>query len=425
MRIDGNRRVWSVSEVTAAIWRRFEDVPSVWIEAEISNLRGAGGQVYFSLLDQGVAEPHLIDASMSAVLVDRLAVRPVDGSLVQAYGRIEFWRPRSTVRLRVERLEPAGRGLLLARIDELRRRLVAEGLTDEARKRALPMLPRRIGLVTSGEGAARVDFLQNVVARFPAADVLVVRTQVQGDTAPGQIVRAVRYLDSVPEVEVIVLARGGGSLEDLMPFNAEPVCRAVAASGTPVVSAIGHETDTTLVDLVADLRVSTPTKAAEAVVPDAAALVRRLDAARSAVRAVVERSARSGGSRLDELAGRLGRALRGRGDVAEARLGGVAVRLAPALVRRAGASESLVAARVGRLEPALRSAEARAAARAERGAALLTALSPAATVARGYAIVRDAGSGAVVADAGAVRDGQDLAIDMRGGRVAARAKAAA
>src|SRR6185295_14132026 len=157
----------------------------------------AGGQVYFSLLDQGVAEPHLIDASMSAVLVDRLAVRPVDGSLVQAYGRIEFWRPRSTVRLRVERLEPAGRGLLLARIDELRRRLVAEGLTDEARKRALPMLPRRIGLVTSGEGAARVDFLQNVVARFPAADVLVVRTQVQGDTAPGQIVRAVRYLDSV------------------------------------------------------------------------------------------------------------------------------------------------------------------------------------------------------------------------------------
>jgi exodeoxyribonuclease VII large subunit len=425
MRIDGNRRVWSVSEVTAAIWRRFEDVPSVWIEAEISNLRGAGGQVYFSLLDQGVAEPHLIDASMSAVLVDRLAVRPVDGSLVQAYGRIEFWRPRSTVRLRVERLEPAGRGLLLARIDELRRRLVAEGLTDEARKRALPMLPRRIGLVTSGEGAARVDFLQNVVARFPAADVLVVRTQVQGDTAPGQIVRAVRYLDSVPEVEVIVLARGGGSLEDLMPFNAEPVCRAVAASGTPVVSAIGHETDTTLVDLVADLRVSTPTKAAEAVVPDAAALVRRLDAARSAVRAVVERSARSGGSRLDELAGRLGRALRGRGDVAEARLGGVAVRLAPALVRRAGASESLVAARAGRLEPALRSAEARAAARAERGAALLTALSPAATVARGYAIVRDAGSGAVVADAGAVRDGQDLAIDMRGGRVAARAKAAA
>ena len=425
MRIDGHRRVWSVSEVTAAIWRRFEDIPSVWIEAEISNLRGAGGQVYFSLLDQGVAEPHLIDASMSAVLVDRMAVRPVDGSLVQAYGRIEFWRPRSTVRLRVERLEPAGRGLLLARIDELRRRLVAEGLTDEARKRPLPMLPRRIGLVTSGEGAARVDFLQNVVARFPAADVLVVRTQVQGDTAPAQIVRAIRYLDSLPEVEVIVVARGGGSLEDLMPFNAEPVCRAVAASGTPVVSAIGHETDTTLVDLVADLRVSTPTKAAEAVVPDAAALVRRLDAARSAVRAVVERSARSGGSRLNELAGRLGRALRGRGDVAEARLGGVAVRLAPALVRRAGAAESLVAARAGRLEPALRSAEARAAARAERGAALLTALSPAATVARGYAIVRDAGSGAVVADAGAVRDGQDLAIDMRGGRVAARAKAAA
>jgi len=425
MRIDGHRRVWSVSEVTAAIWRRFEDIPSVWIEAEISNLRGAGGQVYFSLLDQGVAEPHLIDASMSAVLVDRMAVRPVDGSLVQAYGRIEFWRPRSTVRLRVERLEPAGRGLLLARIDELRRRLVAEGLTDEARKRPLPMLPRRIGLVTSGEGAARVDFLQNVVARFPAADVLVVRTQVQGDTAPAQIVRAIRYLDSLPEVEVIVVARGGGSLEDLMPFNAEPVCRAAAASGTPVVSAIGHETDTTLVDLVADLRVSTPTKAAEAVVPDAAALVRRLDAARSAVRAVVERSARSGGSRLNELAGRLGRALRGRGDVAEARLGGVAVRLAPALVRRAGAAESLVAARAGRLEPALRSAEARAAARAERGAALLTALSPAATVARGYAIVRDAGSGAVVADAGAVRDGQDLAIDMRGGRVAARAKAAA
>lgn len=425
MRIDGHRRVWSVSEVTAAIWRRFEDVPSVWIEAEISNLRPAGGQLYFSLLDQGVAEPHLIDASMSAVLFERLAVKPVDGSLVQAYGRIEFWRPRSSIRLRVERMEPAGRGLLLARIEELKRRLVAEGLTAEARKRPLPMLPRRIGLVTSGDGAARVDFLRNVVARFPAADVLVAPTQVQGDTAPAQIVRAIRRLDALPEVEVIVLARGGGSLEDLMPFNSEPVCRAVAASGTPVVSAIGHETDTTLVDLVADLRVSTPTKAAEAVVPDAAALARRLDAAGTAGRTVLQRSVRAGAARVDELAGRLARGLRGRGDLAEARVGGVAGRLAPALSRRVATGEALMAGQAGRLRPALGSAEARAAARAERGAALLAALSPAATVARGYAIVRDAASGDVVADAAAVSDGQDLAIDMRGGRVGARAEVAA
>lgn len=267
----GGRTVWTVAELTKAIWRRFEDVPSVWIEAEISNLARRGQQVYFTLLEHG-DDPHLVDASMSTVVYDRLPGHPDNGTLVHAYGRVEFWRQRSQVRFRVERLELTGDGLLLARIDELRRRLGAEGLTADERKRPIPMLPRRIGLVTSGEGAARADFLTNVAKRFPAANVLVVRSLVQGEGAPAEIVRAIGYLDGQPDVDVIVLARGGGPLEDLMAFNSEAVCRAVAASATPIVSAVGHETDMTVCDLVADLRVSTPTKAAEAVVPDAAEL---------------------------------------------------------------------------------------------------------------------------------------------------------
>ncbi len=272
----GGRTVWTVAELTKAIWRRFEDVPSVWIEAEISNLARRGQQVYFTLLEHG-DDPHLVDASMSAVVYDRLPGHPDNGTLVHAYGRVEFWRQRSQVRFRVERLELTGDGLLLARIDELRRRLGAEGLTADERKRPIPLLPRRIGLVTSGEGAARADFLTNVAKRFPAANVLVVRSLVQGEGAPAEIVRAIGYLDRQPDVDVIVLARGGGPLEDLMAFNSEVVCRAVAASATPIVSAVGHETDITVCDLVADLRVSTPTKAAEAVVPDAAELRGLLD----------------------------------------------------------------------------------------------------------------------------------------------------
>ncbi len=413
----GARQVWSVTDVTAALWRRLENLPSIWVEAEISNLRPSrGGQVYFTLNDD-----HAIDASMNPVVFDRLPFRPRDGTLVHAYGRVEFWPPRSQLRMRVERLEPAGEGLLLAQIEELKRRLAADGLMDAARKRPLPFLPRRVGLVTSGQGAAREDVLRNLWARFPAASVVLVGTQVQGDAAPAEIARAVRYLDRHPEVDVIVVARGGGSLEDLMPFNSEAVARAVAASGTPVVSAVGHEKDVTVCDLVADLRVSTPTAAAEAVVPDAAALERGLDAAAGALGRCLVRASDRAHEALAVRARALGRALRVRGERADAEMSALGGRLAREAGRAAARAPADLEARRAALSRAGEARLGRAGARVEGAAALLSLLSPGRTVARGYAIVRDAAGGGVITEAAAARPGQELELELRDGRLPVRA----
>ena len=415
----GGRTVWTVAELTKAVWRRFEDVPSVWIEAEVSNLARRAQQVYFTLLEHG-DDPHLIEASINAVVYDRLPARPDNGTLVHAYGRVEFWRQRSQVRFRVERLELTGDGLLLARIDELRRRLAAEGLTADERKRPIPLLPRRIGLVTSGEGAARADFLTNVAKRFPAANVLVVRSLVQGEAAPREIVRAIDYLDRQPEVDVIVLARGGGPLEDLMAFNSELVCRTVAEASTPIVSAVGHETDITVCDLVADLRVSTPTKAAESVVPDAGELTALIDRGDLAMRRAVQQTVAVTDRRLAASTARLGQSLRARGEVAEARTEALGTRLAPALATNARHAPIAVAGLHDRLARGTQDVLAHAGEHVERMGALHALLSPSRTVARGYAIVRDRVSGRVVAERASIVEGQRLAIELRDGTIDVR-----
>jgi exodeoxyribonuclease VII large subunit len=416
----GSRSVWSIGEVTLAIWRRFEGIPSVWVEAELTNLGRRGQQVYFTLVDHG-ADGHLIDASMNAVVFDRLAVRPAAGALVQAYGRIEFWRQRSQVRMRVERMELAGEGLLLARIEELKRRLAAEGLTADERKRPLPRLPRAVGLVTSGEGAARADFLRNVRTRFPAVHVVVVRSLVQGEAAPREIVRAIRHLDARDDVEVIVLARGGGPLEDLMAFNSESVCRAVAACGTPVVSAIGHETDVTVCDLVADLRVSTPTKAAEAVVPDAAELADRL--ARYA--AQLERGLRTATDprrrALDHLAAGLVRGLRRGGQLAAGRVAGLDERMVAGARTVARRRAEDVAAWATALERATAASVSDRRDRLDRLDALHTLLSPTRTLARGYAIVHAGHDDRIIESREGIRSGDRLSIELRDGRIPATA----
>ena len=174
------RRVFSVEDVSARLAQMFEDLRSFWVEAEVQDLRPGGGQTYFSLRDD-----HVLRASMNTIVFERLAHRPRNGTLVQAYGRVQFWRARGEISMRVERLELAGEGLLRARVEELRRRLEAEGLLDPARKRTPPLLPRRIGLVTSSDGAARDDVLTTLWARFPEADVVLVSTPVQGEAAPG------------------------------------------------------------------------------------------------------------------------------------------------------------------------------------------------------------------------------------------------
>ncbi len=420
MRQVGERRVFSVEDVTARLARMFEDLRSFWVEGEIHDLRPAGRQVRFTLRGE-----HALEASMNGIVFERLEHRPRDGVMVQAYGRIEFWRGRAQLSMRVERLELAGEGLLRARVAALRAVLEAEGLTDPARKARPPLLPRRIGLVTSPDGAARGDVLTNLWARMPQADVVLVSVPVQGEVAPGMIVRAVRHLDAIPDVDVIVIARGGGSLEDLMAFNDEGVCRAVAATSTPVVSAVGHERDVTLCDLVADLRVSTPTAAAAAVVPSREALDAHLaDAAAAITQGLVRAGAQARGD-LDRRAAGLVRALRARGTLGRDRVDRLAPRLAAGLARVASRAPGRLdegAAALGRAMEARRSSAER---RVDGAAALLGLLSPQRTVARGYAIVRDGGDGRVIGSAQGVEPGTGLAIEMRDGVLAARAGAAA
>ncbi len=418
MKTVGARQVWAVEEITAALGRRLEGIPSLWVEAEVQNLRHRGGQVYFTLRDT-----HQIEASMRSVLFERLVARPEDGSLVQAYGRVEFWADRAQISMRIERMELAGEGLLLAQIEATKARLDHDGLFADTRKRPLPMLPRRIGLVTSAVGAARNDVLNNLWARFPA-DVVLVDVPVQGDGAPRAIARALGVLNGIPEVDVIIIARGGGALEDLMAFNDERVCRAVALSRVPVVSGVGHEKDVTLCDLVADRRVSTPTGAAEAVVADKVTLHAQLVAAeRGLVRGLV-RVRESSVVRVDLRTQRLIAALRALGARSEGRVAAAQSRLEPAVRRVADASALLVPVGSERLGRAIGTRFVAAESRLSAKQALLEALSPSRTVGRGYAIVRDPADGHPLVSVGDLRAGDRVELEMRDGRVDATVEGA-
>ena len=415
MRLVGDRKVFSVEEITARLSTMFEGLRSFWVEAEVQDLRPAGGQMRFTLRGE-----HVIDASMNGVLFERLENRPGNGVLVQAYGRVEFWRARGQVSMRVERLELAGEGLLRARVEELRARLDAEGLLAAERKRRPPMLPRRVGLVTSADGAARDDVLTTLWARFPA-DVVLVGVPVQGDAAPALVARAIAHLDAIPDVDVIVVTRGGGSLEDLMAFNSETVCRAVAQASTPIVSAVGHERDVTLCDLVADVRVATPTAVAEAIVPSAAALDTHLGDAALAIGRGLGRARAEAEAALTRRAGALARALRAPEAIGRDRVERLAPRLAAALRRSAVGGPERLAEREAALARSTEARRAAAAAGVARAEGLLGLLSPRRTVARGYAIVRDATDARVIASASGIGAGRELVIELRDGSVAARA----
>lgn len=258
------RRIWPVRELVGQVRGRVErDYADVWVEGEISNFRPApSGHVYFTLKDE--------DAQLPVVLFRRQAMllrfRPEDGLHVLVRGRVSVYEQRGQLQLVAETMEPVGAGSLQLAFEQLKERLKAEGLFDAARKRPLPAYPRCVGVVTSPTGAVIRDFLNIAGRRHSGLNVLVYPVSVQGDSAPAEIAGALADLNAAQGlVDLIVLARGGGSLEDLAAFNSERVARAIAASRLPVVSAVGHETDFTIADFVADLRAPTPSAAAELV----------------------------------------------------------------------------------------------------------------------------------------------------------------
>ncbi|HYA16329.1 MAG TPA: exodeoxyribonuclease VII large subunit [Bryobacteraceae bacterium] len=279
------RRVWSLRELSDGIRGALErGFGNIWVAGEISGVRLLpSGHCYFSLKDS--------DAQIKCVCWKlaywRLKFKPKDGVQVIARGRVDIYELRSEYQFVVEALEPQGEGALQLAFEQLKQKLGAEGLFDAARKRALPRYPRRIGIVTSPQGAVIQDFINILTRRFPGIHIRLFPARVQGAEAASDVIRGLRYFGQSGWAEVIVLARGGGSIEDLWTFNEEPVARAIAASPIPVVSAIGHETDVTIADFVADLRAPTPSAAAELiVVPQRDLLERSFALETRAIRAI-------------------------------------------------------------------------------------------------------------------------------------------
>ena len=392
--------VYSVSQALAGLKGLLQDrVGRLWVSGEVSNLRvPASGHAYFTLKDDA--------AQLRAVLfrgaARRLAFDPEDGLEVLAYGELTVYEPRGDLQLIVQQLEPRGRGALQLAFEQLRTRLEGEGLFDAERKQALPAWPRVVGLVTSSGAAALRDVVHVVERRFPAQSLLLAPSRVQGAGAEDELVAALEALDAQPDVDVILLVRGGGSLEDLQPFNSERLARAIAACSTPLVSGVGHEVDVTIADLAADLRAATPSAAAAAALPDRERVAIRLD--RDARRLV------AAGRRAVER-------LRDRADA-----GAEALRLQAPRERLAARRSQLVAtARALRRE--IRALLAARGAGMAAAAGRLETLSPLGVLARGYAIVQRRDDGAIVRRAGEVAVGDGLRVRLAEGELDARVEA--
>lgn len=271
--------------VVAATKNWVERLSPIWVEGQLIEIKRRAGVTQFLIMRDTLAEVSVTVSTSQAVLD---AAGPLtEGTVVAAWVKPTVWSKSGSLTFECRELRPSGEGRLLAAIEQRKRMLQAEGLFDPARKQRLPFLPRRIGLVTGEQSAAERDVVENIARRWPAAVVETRHSLVQGPAAVEQLIDAIRSLDAHPEVDVIIVARGGGSLEDLLPFSDEALARAVFACRTPVVSAIGHETDTPILDLVADVRASTPTDAAKRVVPDAAAEAQLVANALGRVRAAI------------------------------------------------------------------------------------------------------------------------------------------
>ena len=366
--------MYSVGAFNRGIASWLERLPTVWVEGEVTELRRQDrwASVFFTLKDP--ADGACLGVSMPRGRFDALRLDLVDGDRVQVFGRPELFEARGEFRLRALSLERFGLGEHLAALERLKRKLADEGLFAPERKRPLPLLPRRIGLVTGNDAAAKRDVLTAITTRFPPARVVVAETYVQGPRAAGAVVEALRALCREPELDVLIVARGGGSFEDLLPFSDERLVRAIAQCPVPVVTAVGHEQDTPLCDFAADARASTPSLAGRLVVPDLDQLLDRLERARSGLKRGTRRTLERERQRLERAHERLGRAPRLLLERSRARLGHAAGRL--------------------------------------------RALSPRATLERGYAIVR---AGDEIVRAGtAVSPGERVEVELAEGGFGAR-----
>jgi exodeoxyribonuclease VII large subunit len=431
------RRVVTVSELTASIRGVLESgFGDVWVEGEISNCRlWNTGHLYFTLKDGGAQ----IRGVMYRSAVRYLKFKAEDGLHVIARGRLAVYEPKGEYQLLCDHLQPHGLGALQLAFEQLKKKLHAEGLFDQSRKRPLPALPATIGIVTSLEGAALRDIVKVITRRHPHVHLLIRPTRVQGDGAAAEIADALRAIGRVPGVAVVILARGGGAAEDLVPFNQEPVARAIVASPVPVITGVGHEVDFTIADFAADVRAPTPSAAAEIVLAAQEELQARIDRHAGRLRAAVASAIDRRRARVHVLTSRRGLAsvpakiaMRGRHaaelshqlQTAMALVIGrrarefhaVRVKLEAHDIRRRLASihGKLEAAR-GRLTAAVRRRHDRAHARLGSSVARLDSLSPLAVLGRGYAVCWNDERTAIVRRAVDVRAGDQVHVTLHEG----------
>lgn len=437
-----NAPALSVSEISGALKRTVEDrFGHVRVRGELSGFkRAASGHLYFGLKDADAR----LDGVMWKGNAARLPFAPEDGLEVIATGKLTTYPGRSSYQIVADRLELAGEGALMLLFEKLKARLAAEGLFDSGRKRPIPYLPRAIGIVTSPTGAVIRDMMHRLEDRFPS-HVILWPVMVQGQGAAAQIAAAIRGFSAIPEngpvarPDLLIVARGGGSIEDLWAFNEEEVVRAVAASTIPVISAVGHETDTSLCDYAADLRAPTPSAAAEMAVPVRLDLAERLAGADMRLTGGLRRLVQRAGERLtnlarlmpaaqdlvaqrqqraDDLADKLRRGLERRADLARIAFAGAHARLSPALLRRLleRQADRLAALRLTSLPIMRRIADGRG--RLDGLERLLASLHPEAPLARGFARVT-AKDGKTLGTSKAARAAGDVTIHFADGNVAA------
>jgi len=433
------RRVFSVSELTAQVRTLLEErFFEIWVEGELSNCRVWNtGHLYFTLKDAGSQ----IKAVMFRSSLRLLRFTPQDGLRVVARGRISVYDPKGEYQIVCEHLEPEGLGALQLAFDQLKQRLSAEGLFDQARKRPLPALPRKIGIVTSLDGAAVRDIINVLRRRYANAHLVIRPTRVQGDGAALDIARGIRAIARVKGVDVILVGRGGGSIEDLWSFNQEVVARAIAGSPVPVISAVGHETDVTIADFVADVRASTPSAAAEIVVARkdefvsridrlvrgvAAAMSMRKHRLESRLRALESRPGFAGmrghlalrGRHADELTFELRRALQAGLGARERTYQRLRLTLERFdLRRRLGGVRNRLIAGDARLHSAIHKRTQALNARLGAGAARLDSLSPLAVLGRGYAVCWNADRTEIIRHATDVKAGDRVHVTVEQGEL--------